>query len=150
MFVILFLCPFTAHLKVFFGVLWLLSLFCFISKPYSYNDLRIEFMKTWNNLELILVIVILFPELQSMEYPVYHSMFLLSALSHRVRSLSIRSGSTNVSAASRGRYRQSTMTLAHDIMSRAALVACICFSDATLIFSRGRARIYFYMVCTYT
>jgi hypothetical protein len=36
---------------------------------------------------LIFVIVILFPELQSMEYPVYHS-------------LSIRSSSTKVSAAS--------------------------------------------------
>jgi hypothetical protein len=46
------------------------------------------------------VIVILFLELQSMEYPVYHSMFSLSALSNRARSLSIHSGSTKVSAAS--------------------------------------------------
>jgi hypothetical protein len=49
-----------------------------------------------------------------------------------------------------GRYRQSTMTSAHDIMSQVALVSWFCFSDATLIFSRGRTRIYFHMVCTYT
>jgi hypothetical protein len=42
------------------------------------------------------VIAILFPELQSMEYPVYHSMFSLSALSHHMCSLSIRFGSTKV------------------------------------------------------
>lgn len=113
-----------AHLKVFFGVLWLSSLFCFTSKSYSRNDLRIKFMKN---------IFVVFLELQSLKNSVCHSMFSLSAL-NPARALTFRLLRQCQGAASRRGYPQHITTSAHDLH--------VCFSDTTLIFGGGRTRIY--------